>query len=186
MKDGGKGSVSNTSLSFPDTLVTPKETLNYRYDLTHASTYPLPTNTSPLVHGIMRNDHSTSFSESGSIFRPSSASPRHLGFDGDPVNESKKAELFHYFVKNIGPALDAYDPHKYFTEVVPSQATLSRPLLEFILAVSARHSHASQKGQRKSTKPDVNINRFVFTGLDGDARDVALLLHRFVLNMDGT
>ncbi|KAI5458693.1 hypothetical protein BGZ63DRAFT_362543 [Mariannaea sp. PMI_226] len=138
----------------------------------------------------MQNSHKISSLESHSTLSPYSilypgTSP-HLDIDNGPLNEQGKAELFRYFVTNIGPALDAYDPNKYFTEIIPSQATLSLPLLEVILTVSAWHSRATKRGPWKSTKFDMSLHPVVLSSLDGDALDVGLILHQFLLNMDGT
>ncbi|KAF7542237.1 hypothetical protein G7Z17_g11763 [Cylindrodendrum hubeiense] len=113
------------------------------------------------------------------------ASPR-LEVSSAPLNERGKADLFRYYVKNIGPAFDSYDPNKYFTERIPSQATLSSPLLELILAVSAWHSNATKGDPQRAAKLDVNLEQLALTGMDDDSLDVALLLHHFILNMDGT
>ncbi|KAH7159565.1 hypothetical protein B0J13DRAFT_433870 [Dactylonectria estremocensis] len=102
-----------------------------------------------------------------------------------PLHERGKADLFRYYVTNIGPAFDAYDPNKYFTERVPSRATLSPPLLELILAVSAWHSNATKGEPQGSAKLDIDIEQLASAGMDDDSLDVALLLHYFVLNMDG-
>ncbi|KAH7143570.1 hypothetical protein EDB81DRAFT_652709 [Dactylonectria macrodidyma] len=101
-----------------------------------------------------------------------------------PLNGAGKADLFRYYVTNIGPAFDAYDPNKYFTERVPSRATLSPPLLELILAVSAWHSNATKGEPQRSAKLDFDIEQLGSAGMDDDSLDVALLLHYFVLNMD--
>lgn len=171
----------------------PADTPRLTFDTPQRSDHLLTMTTPPsLRHDLSEQSHDDrhaySFA-SRSTLSPYSilqygASPR-LEVSSAPLNERGKADLFRYYVRNIGPAFDSYDPNKYFTERIPSQATLSSPLLELILAVSAWHSNATRREPQRSAKLDVNLEQLALAGMDDDSLDVALLLHHFILNMDG-
>ncbi|KPM44085.1 hypothetical protein AK830_g2400 [Neonectria ditissima] len=175
---------STPSISFAGSVV---ETPRLGFDAPHHSAHLLSMNTPPSFRHDPDDSQSYSLA-SRSTLSPYSilqygASPR-LDVASAPLNERGKADLFRYYVKNIGPAFDSYDPNKYFTERIPSQATLSPPLLELILAVSAWHSNATKGEPQRSATLDVNLEQLALTGVDDDCLDVALLLHHFILNMD--
>ncbi|KAK7397751.1 hypothetical protein QQX98_012878 [Neonectria punicea] len=177
---------SNSSMGFSGSMV---ETPRLGFDVSQQSAQLLSMNTPPSFRSDHDDPQSYSFA-SRSTLSPYSilqydASPR-LDVSGAPLNERGKADLFRYYVRNIGPAFDSYDPNKYFTERIPSQATLSPPLLELILAVSAWHSNATKGEPQRSAMLEVNLEQLALTGMDDDSLDVALLLHHFVLNMDAT
>lgn len=179
---------SSSAAGFSRPADTPRLTFDtpQRSDLLAMTTPPsLRHNLSEQSH----DDHHAYSFASRSTLSPYSilqygASPR-LEVSSAPLNERGKADLFRYYVRNIGPAFDSYDPNKYFTERIPSQATLSSPLLELILAVSAWHSNATRKEPQRSANLDVNLEQLALAGMDDDTLDVALLLHHFILNMDG-
>ncbi|KAH6984509.1 hypothetical protein BKA56DRAFT_581102 [Ilyonectria sp. MPI-CAGE-AT-0026] len=172
----------------------PADTPRLTFDTPQQPNHLLSMTTPPsLRHNLSEqshDDHHAYSFASRSTLSPYSilqygASPR-LEVSSAPLNERGKADLFRYYVRNIGPAFDSYDPNKYFTERIPSQATLSSPLLELILAVSAWHSNATRREPQRSAKLDVNLEQLALAGMDDDTLDVALLLHHFILNMDGT
>ncbi|KAL6414339.1 hypothetical protein AUP68_00857 [Ilyonectria robusta] len=172
----------------------PADTPRLTFDTPQRPDHLLSMTTPPSVrHSLSeqsQDDHHAFSFASRSTLSPYSilqygASPR-LEVSSAPLNERGKADLFRYYVRNIGPAFDSYDPNKYFTERIPSQATLSSPLLELILAVSAWHSNATRGEPQRSANLDVNLEQLALAGMDDDTLDVALLLHHFILNMDGT
>ncbi|KAK7432223.1 hypothetical protein QQZ08_001168 [Neonectria magnoliae] len=177
---------SNSSMRFSGSVAEPPR---LGFDVLQHSAQLVSMNTPPSFRHDHHDSQSYSFA-SHSTLSPYSilqygASPR-LDVSGAPLNERGKADLFRYYVRNIGPAFDSYDPNKYFTEMIPSQATLSPPLLELILAVSAWHSNATKGEPQRSAMLDVNLEQLALTGMDDDSLDVALLLHHFILNMDAT
>lgn len=56
-----------------------------------------------------------------------------------PLEKKEEAALLRYFVDNLATSFDLCDPDRHFQLVVPHRAAVCPPLLNAILAVSARH-----------------------------------------------
>ncbi|EKG17942.1 hypothetical protein MPH_04799 [Macrophomina phaseolina MS6] len=56
-----------------------------------------------------------------------------------PLEKKEEAALLRYFVDNLAASFDLCDPDRHFQLVVPHRAAVCPPLLNAILAVSARH-----------------------------------------------
>ncbi|KAI1359585.1 hypothetical protein F5Y08DRAFT_319211, partial [Xylaria arbuscula] len=57
-----------------------------------------------------------------------------------PLKDKDEANLFYHWVRNIAPLFDLCDHERYFQTVVPECATACPPLLNAILASSAKHA----------------------------------------------
>lgn len=57
-----------------------------------------------------------------------------------PLRDKNEAQLFCHYVRNIAPLFDLCDHERHFATVVPQRATTCPPLLNALLAASAKHS----------------------------------------------
>ncbi|KAI0432725.1 hypothetical protein F5Y09DRAFT_301239 [Xylaria sp. FL1042] len=57
-----------------------------------------------------------------------------------PLRDKQEAHLFYHWVRNVAPLFDLCDHERHFATVVPQRATACPPLLNAILASSAKHS----------------------------------------------
>ncbi|KAI0097575.1 hypothetical protein GGR51DRAFT_540777 [Nemania sp. FL0031] len=57
-----------------------------------------------------------------------------------PLKDRQEAQLFYYWVRNLAPLFDLCDHERHFATVIPQHATTCSPLLNAILAASAKHS----------------------------------------------
>ncbi|KAF2972659.1 hypothetical protein GQX73_g877 [Xylaria multiplex] len=57
-----------------------------------------------------------------------------------PLKDKHEAELFCHWVRHIAPLFDLCDHERHFATVVPQRATTCPPLLNALLAASAKHS----------------------------------------------
>ncbi|KAI0466531.1 hypothetical protein F4859DRAFT_297632 [Xylaria cf. heliscus] len=57
-----------------------------------------------------------------------------------PLKDKHEAQLFCHYVRNIAPLFDLCDHERHFATVVPQRATTCPPLLNALLAASAKHS----------------------------------------------
>ncbi|KAI1750342.1 hypothetical protein F4782DRAFT_541698 [Xylaria castorea] len=57
-----------------------------------------------------------------------------------PLKDKHEAQLFCHWVRNIAPLFDLCDHERHFATVVPQRATTCQPLLNALLAASAKHS----------------------------------------------
>ncbi|VUC25234.1 unnamed protein product [Clonostachys rosea] len=56
-----------------------------------------------------------------------------------PLREEAEAELVRFFVENVARHFDMCDPERHFAFIVPQRAALCPPLMNAVLAISARH-----------------------------------------------
>ncbi|CAH0045283.1 unnamed protein product, partial [Clonostachys solani] len=56
-----------------------------------------------------------------------------------PLREEAEAELVRFFIENVARHFDMCDPERHFAFVVPQRAALCPPLMNALLAISARH-----------------------------------------------
>lgn len=56
-----------------------------------------------------------------------------------PLKDKEEAKLLRYFVEHLARRFDLTDPFQHFRRVVPQRAAVCPPLLNAILALSARH-----------------------------------------------
>ncbi|GAP91381.2 putative ARCA protein [Rosellinia necatrix] len=66
--------------------------------------------------------------------------PSHVTQPTWPLKDKQEAQLFCHFVRDIAPLFDLCDHERHFATVVPQRATTCPPLLNAILASSAKHS----------------------------------------------
>ncbi|TRX92108.1 hypothetical protein FHL15_006975 [Xylaria flabelliformis] len=57
-----------------------------------------------------------------------------------PLKDKLEAQLFCHWIRNVAPLFDLCDHERHFAIVVPQRATTCPPLLNAILAASAKHS----------------------------------------------
>ncbi|KAI1120606.1 hypothetical protein F5Y10DRAFT_258052 [Nemania abortiva] len=57
-----------------------------------------------------------------------------------PLKDKHEAQLFYYWVRDLGPLFDLCDHERHFATVIPQRATTCPPLLSAVLAASAKHS----------------------------------------------
>ncbi|KAJ2993495.1 hypothetical protein NUW58_g1824 [Xylaria curta] len=57
-----------------------------------------------------------------------------------PLKDKHEAQLFCHWVRNMAPLFDLCDHERHFATVVPQRATTCPPLLNALLAASAKHS----------------------------------------------
>lgn len=70
---------------------------------------------------------------------PNSLSQIYLDTPVWPLEKKGEAALLRYFVDNLASSFDLCDPDRHFQLVVPQRAAVCPPLMNAILAVSARH-----------------------------------------------
>ncbi|KAI0860831.1 hypothetical protein F4860DRAFT_477860 [Xylaria cubensis] len=57
-----------------------------------------------------------------------------------PLKDKHEAHLFCHWIRNVAPLFDLCDHERHFATVVPQRATTCPPLLNALLAASAKHS----------------------------------------------
>ncbi|KAI1734108.1 hypothetical protein F4680DRAFT_462654 [Xylaria scruposa] len=72
-----------------------------------------------------------------------------------PLKDKHEAQLFCHWIRNVAPLFDLCDHERHFATVVPQRATTCPPLLNALLAASAKHS--TDKYYQKSLETIIPI-----------------------------